>query len=571
MEKLVNILDNFPKVEDIHPFYGDLFNVLYDKDHYKLALGHVKSTKNMIENMSRDYLKLIKYADSLYRCKSLKRAALGRMCTMIRKISSSLSYLEEVRKHMARLPTINPYERTILLTGYPNVGKSSFINCVSKANVEVQPYPFTTKALYIGHTDHNNLRYQVIDSPGILDHQLEDMNTIEMQSITALAHLKSCVIYFVDPSEQCGYSVLEQIHLYHTIKPLFKNKPVLVVFNKIDLKRVEDLVPEKKAAVEQWLLENKLPFMEISTLEKVGIDAAKVKACEAVLDIKQAVPDKYKIKSEESYLNGMYVAQPKKRDNVERPATQVDFSLRVERPNIKKTEEENGGAGVFSIPLQEHYVIPEEWRYDAVPEIYNGKNVADFVDADIWQKLEELEREELEILAMEGLKIEEEEPLVEEDIQEAYKEIRRKKHVFREEHALKKHQTAYAKNKNIEDIKEALEQQGLDPTLVEERLRNRSRSHSLAVIKRKKSGDMDEELEDEERAKSRIREASRSRSKGYHRSMSREEISGKKVIDKQSKKWRTEDKRGESDRFIGIARPRHLFSGKTGKGSRDRR
>ena len=123
--------------------------------------------------MSKDYLKLVKYADSLYRCKALKRAALGRMCTMIRKIGSSLSYLEEVRKHLGRLPSINPYEKTLMLTGYPNVGKSSFINSVSKANVEVEPYPFTTKALYVGHSEYQTTRFQVIDSPGVLDHQLE--------------------------------------------------------------------------------------------------------------------------------------------------------------------------------------------------------------------------------------------------------------------------------------------------------------------------------------------------------------------------------------------------------------
>jgi nucleolar GTP-binding protein len=70
-----------------------------------------------------------------------------------------------------------------------------------------------------------------------------------MQSVTALAHLKSCVIYIVDPSEQCGYSVLEQIHLYNTVKPLFKNKPVLVLFNKCDAKRVADLTVEKRQAI----------------------------------------------------------------------------------------------------------------------------------------------------------------------------------------------------------------------------------------------------------------------------------------------------------------------------------
>ena len=69
----------------------------------------MKATKNMIENMTKDYLKLVKYGDSLYRCKCLKRAAMGRMCTMLRKINSSLNYLEEVRKHLGRLPSINPY------------------------------------------------------------------------------------------------------------------------------------------------------------------------------------------------------------------------------------------------------------------------------------------------------------------------------------------------------------------------------------------------------------------------------------------------------------------------------
>ena len=77
-EKLSSILGDFPKLDDIHPFYADLINVLYDKDHYKLALGHVHSAKNIIENIGKDYVRLLKYGDSLYRCKMLKKAALGR-------------------------------------------------------------------------------------------------------------------------------------------------------------------------------------------------------------------------------------------------------------------------------------------------------------------------------------------------------------------------------------------------------------------------------------------------------------------------------------------------------------
>lgn len=66
--------------------------------------------------------------------------------------------------------------------------------------------------------------FQVIDTPGILDQPLEDRNTIEMISITALAHLRAAVVYVMDVSEQCGESLESQLSLFNNIKPLFTNK-----------------------------------------------------------------------------------------------------------------------------------------------------------------------------------------------------------------------------------------------------------------------------------------------------------------------------------------------------------
>src|SRR5436305_5438813 len=163
-------------------------NVLYDKDHYKIALGQINTARHLIDQVSKEYVRLLKFGDSLYRCKQLKKAALGRyykinsfnyveliiclfkfnqyqfnfrMATIMKRQKDSLAYLEQVRQHLARLPSIDPNTRTLLICGYPNVGKSSFMNKITRADVDVQPYAFTTKSLFVGHMDYKYLRWQV--------------------------------------------------------------------------------------------------------------------------------------------------------------------------------------------------------------------------------------------------------------------------------------------------------------------------------------------------------------------------------------------------------------------------
>ena len=75
-----------------------------------------------LRQVGEDYTKLLKYGDSLFRCKKLKKAALGRIVTIVKKQAQTFTYLEGVRQHLSRLPTIDPNDRTLLLCGCPNAG-----------------------------------------------------------------------------------------------------------------------------------------------------------------------------------------------------------------------------------------------------------------------------------------------------------------------------------------------------------------------------------------------------------------------------------------------------------------
>jgi nucleolar GTP-binding protein len=353
-EKITELVDKFPKINEIHPFYADLINVLYDKDHYKLALGHLSKARALCEHVAKDYVRMLKYADSLYRAKTLKRAALGRMCTILKKLQKSLAYLEEVRKHLARLPGIDPHTRSLIITGYPNVGKSSFMNQVTRANVEVEPYPFTTKSLFVGHTDYDYLTWQVIDTPGLLDRPISERNTIEMQAITALAHLNACVLFFIDISEECKHSIEEQVALFESVKVLFTNKPLGIVLTKVDVCAFSSLSPERQEMLQQVAADNKAFITQLSNVSGDGVFDCRNLACSKLREYREQV---HSNKKSVIYTPRQpTVALPKPRDSLSRPANIPQSVINerlsgqfIERPvGIREIQEANGGAGVYS-------------------------------------------------------------------------------------------------------------------------------------------------------------------------------------------------------------------------------
>merc|ERR1712224_1108210 len=119
----------------------------------------------------------------------------------------------------------------------------------TRANVEVHSSPFTTKALYVGQLFFDFKRWQVIDTPGLLDRPIEERNTIEMQTITAVAHLKACLLYVIYISTESEHAVEDQVSLLKAIQPILNEKPLIVIYNKIDL--VSPELKKKKYLVKE--------------------------------------------------------------------------------------------------------------------------------------------------------------------------------------------------------------------------------------------------------------------------------------------------------------------------------
>lgn len=255
------------------------------------------------------------------------------------------------------------------------------------------------------------------------------------------------------------------------------------------------------------------------------------------------------------------------------------------RRTLKDVQEEMGGAGVFNFPNQEHFMLENQaWKYDKVPEIWNGMNITDYVDPDIERKLQELEAEEEERLrllaASRDWDLERKEELewregkaVIGQIEEQKKVVKNAKRI--EGNVQKKVQRD--REAMLEELRDRLDQKGRRG---KEIMKKVVRARKLRTKKRTKIKDvnpdaivMEETLEGQGKRVVRRRRTDnpnpRDRSVSRRAELNHKSYKGERMKRKVQKKIFKAGLKGDGDRGIYTKKPKHLFSGKMGNGTRD--
>lgn len=180
----------------------------------------------------------------------------------IRQAEKRLKTLQKSRdlQRKKRLETNIPL---VSIIGYTNAGKSSLLNRLTKSSVLAEDKLFatldtTTRELFLGHQTRSIL---ISDTVGFISNLPPNLvaafqSTLdELRYATLLLH----VIDVSNPSWQAQARIVNQ-----TLNELTVSKPIIHVFNKIDL-----LTEDERGALESQLAAYS-PYVTISTTSKEG-------------------------------------------------------------------------------------------------------------------------------------------------------------------------------------------------------------------------------------------------------------------------------------------------------------
>ncbi len=221
---LSKIVKEFPSYEQLPEFYQKLLNIQINKDRYKKSLGALKWCSDNVAKLESKAILGIHTGD-----KDSTKNFLGRTASMVKRISAELDSLIEIKQIIHEFPVVEDIP-TLVIAGYPNTGKSTFMRNLTGSKVKVATYPFTTKKILIGHVKLRYERHQIIVSPGLLDRPMEKRNKIEQQAVLAVNELADVILFLMDPTAE----VDSQLHLLGEIQKEFRPK-IFVAINKCDI------------------------------------------------------------------------------------------------------------------------------------------------------------------------------------------------------------------------------------------------------------------------------------------------------------------------------------------------
>jgi GTPase len=161
------------------------------------------------------------------------------------------------------------------LVGFPNAGKSSLTNAITRAHPKMAPYPFTTLHPQIGVIDFKDevkgdRHLLMADIPGLIEGASENKGL----GHRFLRHIERCalLVFILDMAGVDGRSpaddykhLLRELELYD---PALLKKPRVVAANKMDLEGAEQNLAKFKRR-------NKVDVVEISCLKGQGLDKLK--------------------------------------------------------------------------------------------------------------------------------------------------------------------------------------------------------------------------------------------------------------------------------------------------------
>ena len=224
-----------PFIEELHPFYQELFSIIINSYSYRCCLSFLYKSSRLIERISKKYIKDIIHCNEKNSILRIRKSFFGRLKSILEDLDDCMRKIRVYQLEILKLPALNPEISSIIIAGAPNVGKSSILKVLTRAKPEIKPYPFTTKEIIVGHIESNGKRIQVIDTPGLLDRPLEEKNNIEKRAILAMKHFKGLLLYVFDPTETCGFTIKYQCSILTDIIEMFPRVEKIIIFNKMDM------------------------------------------------------------------------------------------------------------------------------------------------------------------------------------------------------------------------------------------------------------------------------------------------------------------------------------------------